>query len=36
MNYYLREFKRQVEKHQGGKITTTHRIQGFWQMNKKL
>ena len=34
--FYLREFKRQVEKHNGGKVTTTHRIQGFWGMNQKL
>ena len=34
--FYLREFKRQVEKHNSGKVTTTHRIQGFWGMNQKL
>jgi hypothetical protein len=34
--YYSREFKRQVEKHSGGKISTTHRIQGFGMMNVKL
>ena len=34
--YYMREFKRQLEKHQGGKITTIHKIQGFWGMNTKF
>ena len=32
MQYYMREFKRQVEKHSGGKVSTTHRIAGFWGM----
>ena len=32
MMYYQREFKRQVEKHSGGKVSTTYRIAGFWGM----
>ena len=32
MMFYQREFKRQVEKHSGGKVSTTHRIAGFWGM----
>ena len=35
MQFFMREFKRQIEKHSGGKISTTHRIQGFSHMNRK-
>ena len=36
MQFYLREFKRQVEKHNGSKVTTTHRMSGFPIMNRKF
>ena len=36
MQFYLREFKRQVEKHSGSKVTTTHRMAGFAMMNRKF
>jgi hypothetical protein len=34
--YYMREFKKQVEKHSGGKTIGTHRMQGFSIMNRKF